>query len=153
MKNGLYSNTKRSCQWTSALHHTIQNLSSSEEDFVFGEQQLILYIINFWIMARSMISTRDNFNGIQDKLLRKDKPLQDKQLSLSLSLSLINRKGVVFFQDSARPHTAKVTRNKLNSLDWEKINTHILYDAKQSSTFINYPLTLTQTGIFLKFFY
>ncbi|GFW27894.1 mariner Mos1 transposase [Trichonephila clavipes] len=32
---------------------------------------------------------------------------------------LINRKGVVFHQDSARPHTSLVTRQKLLQLEWD----------------------------------
>jgi len=32
---------------------------------------------------------------------------------------LINRKGVVFHHDNARPHTSLMTRQKLRELDWE----------------------------------
>ncbi|GFY34308.1 histone-lysine N-methyltransferase SETMAR [Trichonephila clavipes] len=32
---------------------------------------------------------------------------------------LINRKGVVFHQDNARPHTSLVTRQKLLQLEWD----------------------------------
>ena len=32
---------------------------------------------------------------------------------------LINRKGVVFHHDNARPHTSLVTRQKLRELGWE----------------------------------
>lgn len=32
---------------------------------------------------------------------------------------LINRKGVVFLQDNARPHTSLVTRQKLLQLEWD----------------------------------
>ncbi|XP_053947037.1 histone-lysine N-methyltransferase SETMAR-like [Anastrepha ludens] len=32
---------------------------------------------------------------------------------------LINRKGVIFYQDNARPHTSLVTRQKLTELGWE----------------------------------
>ena len=36
--------------------------------------------------------------------------------------SLANRKGVIFHQDNARPHTASLTRNKINNdLKWELI--------------------------------
>jgi len=33
--------------------------------------------------------------------------------------SLVNRKGVLFHQDNARPHTAKATVEVINSLGWE----------------------------------
>jgi histone-lysine N-methyltransferase SETMAR len=32
---------------------------------------------------------------------------------------LINRKGVVFHQDNARPHVSKTTQQKLKELNWE----------------------------------
>ncbi|KZC10043.1 Histone-lysine N-methyltransferase SETMAR, partial [Dufourea novaeangliae] len=32
---------------------------------------------------------------------------------------LVNRKGVVFFHDNARPHTCVVTRQKLLELGWD----------------------------------
>lgn len=33
--------------------------------------------------------------------------------------ALANRKGIVFHQDNARPHTAKITRQKLKEFNWE----------------------------------
>ncbi|GFW35817.1 mariner Mos1 transposase [Trichonephila clavipes] len=39
---------------------------------------------------------------------------------------LINRKGVVFHQDNARPHTSLVTRQKLLQLEWDTM-THPPY--------------------------
>ena len=33
--------------------------------------------------------------------------------------ALVNRKGVILHQDNARPHTAKLTRDKLKSFGWE----------------------------------
>lgn len=35
--------------------------------------------------------------------------------------ALVNRKGVMFHQDNARPHTAKITSQKIEELGWEKI--------------------------------
>jgi histone-lysine N-methyltransferase SETMAR len=32
---------------------------------------------------------------------------------------LVNRKGVVFRQDNARPHVSKMTQQKINTLNWE----------------------------------
>ncbi|GFU79175.1 mariner Mos1 transposase [Trichonephila clavipes] len=39
---------------------------------------------------------------------------------------LINRKGVVFHQDNARPHTSLVTRQKLLQLEWDTMS-HLPY--------------------------
>jgi len=39
---------------------------------------------------------------------------------------LINRKGVVFHHDNARPHTSLVTRQKLKELGWEVL--HLSYN-------------------------
>ena len=33
--------------------------------------------------------------------------------------ALVNRKGVILHHDNARPHTARLTQNKLHSLGWE----------------------------------
>lgn len=33
--------------------------------------------------------------------------------------SLVNRKGVTFHQDNARPHTSKITSKKIKDLGWE----------------------------------
>ena len=35
--------------------------------------------------------------------------------------ALINRKGVLFHQDNARPHTARMTSSKLEEFGWEKM--------------------------------
>ena len=35
--------------------------------------------------------------------------------------SLVNRKGVIFHHDNARPHSARVTCNKIEELGWEKL--------------------------------
>ncbi|OAD59371.1 Histone-lysine N-methyltransferase SETMAR, partial [Eufriesea mexicana] len=32
---------------------------------------------------------------------------------------IVNRKGVVFYQDNARPHISLITRQKLLELDWD----------------------------------
>jgi len=66
-----------------------------------------IYVMSFSI--GQMIITdvySDQLQRVQDELFRKQ-------------LSLVNRKSIVFLQDNARPHTVKVTRNKLNSLGWE----------------------------------
>ena len=34
---------------------------------------------------------------------------------------MVNRKGVIFHQDNARPHTFLVTRQKLSELGWELV--------------------------------
>jgi len=39
---------------------------------------------------------------------------------------LINRKGVVFHHDNARPHTSLATRQKLRELSWEVL-TYLIY--------------------------
>ena len=48
----------------------------------------------------------EQLNRVQQNLIRKH-PV------------LINRKGVIFLQDNARPHSANLTRNKLEELKWE----------------------------------
>lgn len=40
---------------------------------------------------------------------------------------LINRKGVIFHHDNARPHTSLQTRNKLMRLGWEVLPTHLTH--------------------------
>ena len=45
--------------------------------------------------------------------------MQLKQTIQKRGLELINRKGVVFHHDNARPHTSLVTRLKLKELGWE----------------------------------
>ncbi|QQP51383.1 Putative DD34D transposase [Caligus rogercresseyi] len=35
--------------------------------------------------------------------------------------ALVNRRGIVFYQDNARPHTSLVTRHKLWELGWEPL--------------------------------
>jgi hypothetical protein len=39
---------------------------------------------------------------------------------------LVNRKGVVFHQDNARPHVSKMTQQKIKELNWEILD-HPLY--------------------------
>ena len=36
--------------------------------------------------------------------------------------SLVNRKGVIFHHDYARPNSARITCNKIQELGWEKIS-------------------------------
>ena len=40
--------------------------------------------------------------------------------------SLVNRKGVIFHYDNARPHSARIMCNKIEELGWEKL-LHPLY--------------------------
>lgn len=47
------------------------------------------------------------------QLTKLDQSIKNKRLELA------NRKGVVFHQDNARPHTSLVTRNKLLSFGWD----------------------------------
>ncbi|GFS85479.1 histone-lysine N-methyltransferase SETMAR [Trichonephila clavipes] len=49
----------------------------------------------------------------QKKLDKLNDALQQKRSEL------INRKGVMFYQDNARPHTSLVTRQKLLQLEWD----------------------------------
>ncbi|GFX47744.1 histone-lysine N-methyltransferase SETMAR [Trichonephila clavipes] len=41
------------------------------------------------------------------------------KLSKKKSPALASRKGIVFHHDNIRPHTAMVTQQKLNALEWE----------------------------------
>ncbi|KZC08453.1 Histone-lysine N-methyltransferase SETMAR [Dufourea novaeangliae] len=42
-----------------------------------------------------------------------------KEIHLTQRIKLVNRKGIVFHHDNARPHTSLVTRGKLLELGWE----------------------------------
>ena len=54
-----------------------------------------------------------NSNVYCRQLMKLDKEIKEKRPELS------TRKGVIFHQDNARPHTSLVTRNKLLELGWE----------------------------------
>ena len=38
---------------------------------------------------------------------------------MKLRPSLVNRKGVILHHDNAKPHTAKITQQKINEFGWE----------------------------------
>ena len=52
--------------------------------------------------------------------MKLDKEIKEKRLELA------TRKGVIFHQDNARPHTSLLTRKKLLELSWE-VMPHRLY--------------------------
>ncbi|GFV91594.1 histone-lysine N-methyltransferase SETMAR [Trichonephila clavipes] len=70
---------------------------------VYGEGVLTLLPDNTTINSEVYCHQLDKLNGA----------LQQKRSKL------INRKGVVFHQDNATPHTSLVTRQKLLQLEWD----------------------------------
>ena len=54
-----------------------------------------------------------NSNVLCRQLMKLDKEIKEKLPELK------TRKGVIFYQDNARPHTSLVTRKKLLELGWE----------------------------------
>ena len=67
-------------------------------------------IIHFELLPRNATMTARLY---VDQLDRLNQSLSRKHPSL------VNRKGVLFLHDNARPHVAKVTREKIKDLSWE----------------------------------
>ena len=67
-------------------------------------------IVYFELLARNQTI---NLNVYCRQLMKLDKEIKEKRPELA------TRKGVLFHQDNARPHTSLVTRKKLLELGWE----------------------------------
>ena len=69
-------------------------------------------IVYFELLPRNQTI---NSNVYCRQLMKLDNEMKEKQPELA------TRKGVIFYQDNARPHTSLVTRKKLLELGWEVI--------------------------------
>ena len=67
-------------------------------------------IVYFVLLLRSQTI---NSNVYCHQLIKLDKEIKKKRPGLT------TRKGVIFHQDNATPHTSLVTRKKLSELGWE----------------------------------
>ena len=66
-------------------------------------------IVYFKLLPRNQTI---NSNGYCRQLMKLDKEIKEKRQELA------TRKGAIFLQDNARPHTSLVTRKKLLDLGW-----------------------------------
>ena len=69
-------------------------------------------IVYFQLLSRNQTI---NANFYRRQLMKLDKEIKEKWPELA------TRKGVIFHQDNARPHTSLVTRKKLLELGWKVI--------------------------------
>ena len=67
-------------------------------------------IVYFELLPRNQTI---NSNVYYRQLMKLDKEVKEKRLELA------TRKGLIFHQDNAKPHTSLVTRNKLLELGWK----------------------------------
>ena len=80
----------------------------------FDLRRYLDFLIFCWPFPESIESlTYINSNVYCRQLMKLDKKIKEKRPELS------TRKGVIFHQDNARPHTCLITRKKLLELDWE----------------------------------
>lgn len=110
----LYSNSKRSYHWLSPTDSVPHTPKAS-----LHPNKILLCV--WWtatgIVHYEFLETGQTITGnlYCEQLQRVQAALIQKQPSL------INRKKVVFLQDNARPHTARVTREKISELGWETL--------------------------------
>ncbi|XP_013786728.1 histone-lysine N-methyltransferase SETMAR-like [Limulus polyphemus] len=106
----------------------IRDLTSPFLDrFVTGDEKWIFYknvkvLLSIWwdckgIIHFELLPTNATINAqvYCQQLERLNAALKKKRPVL------VNGRGVVFHQDNARPHTAKITSQKIEELGWEKI--------------------------------
>lgn len=108
----LYDNVKRSRQWLSANQAP---RPTSRPTLTMRKVLLSIWwdcsgIIHFELLRPGETITADSYcsqlERLQSKLIEK-RP------------ALINRRGVILQHDNARPHTARITQEKIKELGWE----------------------------------
>ncbi len=108
----LYVNVKRGGQWLSSGQTPIPTAKSG-----LHPQKIMLCIwwdvrgvVHWELLDPNQTITAEVYCSQLDRLcekLTRNRP------------SLINRKGVILQHDNARPHTARLTQQKINELGWE----------------------------------
>ena len=113
MKNGLFTITL--CNKKSWIKRDEPAQSTSKADIQQKKVMLSVWwdfkgIVYFELLPRNQTV---NSNVCCRQLMKLDKEIKEKCPELA------TRKGVIFHQDNARPHTYLVTRKKLLQLGWE----------------------------------
>lgn len=108
----LYSNPKRSRHWLSSTDPIPQTSKPRlhQQKVLLSVWWTTAGIVHYELLPSGQTITGEVYSA---QLQRVHAALKKKQPAL------VNRKGVVFLQDNARPHTARVTLEKLKSLEWE----------------------------------
>lgn len=108
----MYSNKKRAHHWLSSN----DPLPLTAKPSIHQEKMLLCVwwttagIVHFELLPSGQTITAEIYSA---QLNRVSVALSQKQPALA------NRKGVVFHQDNARPHTARITQETLARLQWE----------------------------------
>ena len=113
MKNGLFTIT--SCKKKSWIKRDEPAQSTSKADVHQKKVMLSVWwdfkgIVYFELLPRNQTI---NSNVCCRQLMKLDEEIKEKWPELA------TRKGVIFHQDNARPHTSLVTRKKLLKLGWK----------------------------------
>ena len=110
----LYHNVQRRRQWVSAGEPAIPQARRGlhPRKVLLCIWWDILGVVYFELLQPNQTITAEVYCRQLQSL---SAALQEKRPSLA------NRKGVVFHQDNARPHTARITCAKIEELGWEKI--------------------------------
>lgn len=108
----VYTNNKRKKQWLSPKEHPIP--TPKQEPFPMKVMLSIWWnfkgVVHYELLERGKTITADLYC---EQLGRLKQALKQKHPAL------VNRKGVILHHDNARPHSARLTQNKLHSLGWE----------------------------------
>lgn len=108
----VYNNVNRKRSWSK---HDEAPQTTSKADIHQKKIMLSVWwdwkgVVYFELLPRNQTINSDVYCEQLDKL---NTAIKEKRPEL------VNRKGVIFHQDNARPHTSLVTRQKLSELGWE----------------------------------
>lgn len=109
-----YDNSKRKRQWLSAG----ESSKSTPKPNIHGKKVLLCVwwgmkgIIHYELLKPGQTINAELYCQQLDRL--------NDQIAIKLP-AIANRKGVILQHDNARPHTSKITRQKINELGWEVI--------------------------------
>jgi histone-lysine N-methyltransferase SETMAR len=108
----LYENPKRTRQWLSPGQTPVPTAKPGlhPKKALLSVWWDIHGIIHFEVLEYGQTVTADVYCGQLERL---------RDALLAKRPALINRKGVILQHDNAKPHTAKLTQQKLRGLGWE----------------------------------